>query len=96
MPLSLPPSDTGSLKLGQGMYGDDDDAGSTIVPAAAPLVPLHPVYEGPLPTPPQKAFQAGSTPAHLTHRFMVGHTGRTITYMQEDTVGICVKCKSWC
>lgn len=52
---------------------DDDDAGGTVVPAAAPLVPLRPVYEGPLPTPPQKAFQPGSTPAHLTHRFMVEH-----------------------
>ncbi|XP_042274151.1 LOW QUALITY PROTEIN: WD repeat and HMG-box DNA-binding protein 1 [Thunnus maccoyii] len=63
--------DTGSLRLGQGLYGDDDDAGSAVEPAAAPLVPLRPVYEGPLPTPPQKAFQPGSTPAHLTHRFMM-------------------------
>ncbi|XP_044212022.1 WD repeat and HMG-box DNA-binding protein 1 [Thunnus albacares] len=63
--------DTGSLRLGQGLYGDDDDAGSTVEPPAAPLVPLRPVYEGPLPTPPQKAFQPGSTPAHLTHRFMM-------------------------
>ncbi|XP_028257816.1 WD repeat and HMG-box DNA-binding protein 1 [Parambassis ranga] len=64
--------DTGSLKLGQDKFmDDDDDAGSTTVPAAAPLVPLRPVYEGPLPTPPQKAFQPGSTPAHLTHRFMI-------------------------
>uniref|UniRef100_A0A4W6EHQ4 WD repeat and HMG-box DNA-binding protein 1 n=1 Tax=Lates calcarifer TaxID=8187 RepID=A0A4W6EHQ4_LATCA len=63
--------DTGSLKLGQDKFGDDDDTGSAVVPAAAPLVPLRPVYEGPLPTPPQKAFQPGSTPAHLTHRFMM-------------------------
>lgn len=66
-------SDTGSLKLGQDRFGDDDDdAGSTVAPDAAPLAPLRPVYEGPLPTLPQKAFQPGSTPAHLTHRFMVG------------------------
>uniref|UniRef100_A0A3Q4GVV0 WD repeat and HMG-box DNA-binding protein 1 n=1 Tax=Neolamprologus brichardi TaxID=32507 RepID=A0A3Q4GVV0_NEOBR len=58
--------DTGSLKLGQ-----DNDAGSSVAPAAAPAVPLRPVYEGPVPTPPQKAFQPGSTPAHLTHRFMM-------------------------
>lgn len=64
-------SDTGSLRLGQDKFGDDDDAGSAVGPAAAPLVPSRPVYEGPLPTPPQKAFQPGSTPAHLTHRFMV-------------------------
>ncbi|XP_013874087.1 WD repeat and HMG-box DNA-binding protein 1 [Austrofundulus limnaeus] len=66
--------DTGSLKLGQDRFrdddDDDDDAGSTVAPDAAPLAPLRPVYEGPLPTPPQKAFQPGSTPAHLTHRFM--------------------------
>uniref|UniRef100_A0A8D3DKE9 WD repeat and HMG-box DNA-binding protein 1 n=1 Tax=Scophthalmus maximus TaxID=52904 RepID=A0A8D3DKE9_SCOMX len=68
--------DTGSLKLGQDKFGDDDDddndTGSAIVPpSAAPPVPLRPVYEGPLPTHPQKAFQSGSTPAHLTHRFMM-------------------------
>ncbi|MED6248168.1 WD repeat and HMG-box DNA binding-domain containing protein 1 [Ataeniobius toweri] len=62
--------DTGSLKLGQDKFGDDDD-GSSVAPAAAPLVPLRPFYEGPMPTPPQKAFQPGSTPAHLTHRFMM-------------------------
>ncbi|XP_053199787.1 WD repeat and HMG-box DNA-binding protein 1 [Scomber japonicus] len=76
--------DTGSLKLGQGMYGDDDDAGSAIVPAAAPLVPLHPVYEGPLPTPPQKAFQAGSTPAHLTHRFMMWNSVGIVRGYNDD------------
>lgn len=66
-------SDTGSLRLGLDKFGDDDDdAGSAVVPAAAPPVPLRPVYDGPMPTPPQKAFQPGSTPAHLTHRFMVG------------------------
>ncbi|XP_023261593.1 WD repeat and HMG-box DNA-binding protein 1 [Seriola lalandi dorsalis] len=63
--------DAASLKLGQDRFGDDDDAGSAVVPASAPLVPLRPVYEGPMPTPPQKAFQPGSTPAHLTHRFMM-------------------------
>ncbi|XP_078110102.1 WD repeat and HMG-box DNA-binding protein 1 isoform X2 [Sander vitreus] len=63
--------DTGSLKLGQDKFGDDDDTGSAVVPAAAPLVPMRPVYEGPMPTAPQKAFQPGSTPAHLTHRFMM-------------------------
>uniref|UniRef100_A0A3B4UZY0 WD repeat and HMG-box DNA-binding protein 1 n=1 Tax=Seriola dumerili TaxID=41447 RepID=A0A3B4UZY0_SERDU len=63
--------DAASLKLGQDRFGDDDDAGSAVVAASAPLVPLRPVYEGPMPTPPQKAFQPGSTPAHLTHRFMM-------------------------
>uniref|UniRef100_A0A672H0A8 WD repeat and HMG-box DNA-binding protein 1 n=1 Tax=Salarias fasciatus TaxID=181472 RepID=A0A672H0A8_SALFA len=64
--------DTGSLKLGQDKFGDDDDdAGSAVLAAAAPLLPPRPVYEGPLPSAPQKAFQPGSTPAHLTHRFMM-------------------------
>ena len=30
-----------------------------------------PYYDGPMPTPRQKPFQSGSTPLHLTHRFMV-------------------------
>lgn len=67
-------SDTGSLRLAQDKFRDDeddDDAGGAVRPASALVLPSHPVYEGPLPTPPQKAFQAGSTPAHLTHRFMV-------------------------
>uniref|UniRef100_A0A670HS01 WD repeat and HMG-box DNA-binding protein 1 n=1 Tax=Podarcis muralis TaxID=64176 RepID=A0A670HS01_PODMU len=41
----------------------------------APLLPLsstqRPFYDGPVPTPQQKPFQPGSTPVHLTHRFMV-------------------------
>uniref|UniRef100_A0A8D3DPI5 WD repeat and HMG-box DNA-binding protein 1 n=1 Tax=Scophthalmus maximus TaxID=52904 RepID=A0A8D3DPI5_SCOMX len=76
VPTARGTDDTGSLKLGQDKFGDDDDddndTGSAIVPpSAAPPVPLRPVYEGPLPTHPQKAFQSGSTPAHLTHRFMM-------------------------
>ncbi|XP_034471215.1 WD repeat and HMG-box DNA-binding protein 1 isoform X1 [Hippoglossus hippoglossus] len=64
--------DTGSLKLGPDTFrDDDDDTGSAVVPPSVPLVALRPVYEGPMPTPPQKAFQSGSTPAHLTHRFMM-------------------------
>ncbi|KAJ8341132.1 hypothetical protein SKAU_G00334230 [Synaphobranchus kaupii] len=61
--------DTGSVKLGLDKYGDDD-AASTILPSATPVVP-RPVYEGPMPTPQQKPFQPGSTPGHLMHRFMV-------------------------
>ncbi|KAG7267418.1 hypothetical protein CRUP_012519 [Coryphaenoides rupestris] len=68
---SVTSSDTGSLKLGHEKYGDEDDAGSTIAPPAGALLPPRPVYEGPMPTPPQKPFQPGSTPAHLTHRFMM-------------------------
>ncbi|CAL8351541.1 unnamed protein product [Merluccius merluccius] len=63
--------DTGSLKLGQEKYGDEEDAGSTIALPTGPSLPPRPVYDGPLPTPPQKPFQPGSTPSHLTHRFMM-------------------------
>lgn len=49
----------------------EDDGGSDVFRAPVPAPVPHPVYEGPMPTPPQKAFQAGSTPAHLMHRFMV-------------------------
>ncbi|KAL6113645.1 wdhd1 [Pungitius sinensis] len=66
--------DAGSLKFGRDKFGvdeDGDDASSAVMAAAPPPGPLRPVYEGPLPTPPQKAFQPGSTPAHLTHRFMM-------------------------
>ncbi|XP_068169081.1 WD repeat and HMG-box DNA-binding protein 1 [Antennarius striatus] len=55
--------DTGSVRPRD--EDEDDDEGG------APVPPPRPVYEGPLPTPPQKAFQPSSTPRHLTHRFMV-------------------------
>ncbi|XP_066532037.1 WD repeat and HMG-box DNA-binding protein 1 isoform X2 [Hoplias malabaricus] len=48
----------------------DDDGDGAVLPAAVPAVP-RPVYEGPMPTTPQKAFQPGSTPTHLMHRFMM-------------------------
>ncbi|NWR56569.1 WDHD1 protein, partial [Bucorvus abyssinicus] len=49
---------------------DDDDqtGGFPAVPAASTQQPF---YDGPMPTPRQKPFQSGSTPAHLMHRFMV-------------------------
>uniref|UniRef100_A0A8C5Q304 WD repeat and HMG-box DNA-binding protein 1 n=1 Tax=Leptobrachium leishanense TaxID=445787 RepID=A0A8C5Q304_9ANUR len=55
---SLKPSDAEKVE------GEDDG------PHVPPVVPLRP-YDGPMPTPPQKAFQAGSTPSHLMHRFMM-------------------------
>uniref|UniRef100_A0AAX7T7D7 WD repeat and HMG-box DNA-binding protein 1 n=1 Tax=Astatotilapia calliptera TaxID=8154 RepID=A0AAX7T7D7_ASTCA len=62
---------TGRVKNRGAFLDDENSLGSSVAPAAAPVVPLRPVYEGPVPTPPQKAFQPGSTPAHLTHRFMM-------------------------
>ncbi|XP_036448689.1 WD repeat and HMG-box DNA-binding protein 1 isoform X1 [Colossoma macropomum] len=59
--------DTGSVKVDKLA---DNDGDSAILPPVVPAVP-RPVYEGPMPTPPQKAFQPGSTPTHLMHRFMM-------------------------
>ncbi|XP_056881392.1 WD repeat and HMG-box DNA-binding protein 1 [Takifugu flavidus] len=84
--------DTGSLRLGRDKFGEDDDAGSTVVPAAAPPLPSQPVYEGPLPTPPQKAFQPSSTPMHLTHRFMMWNSvGIVRSYNDEQDNAIDVE-----
>lgn len=77
--------DTGSLKLGAEKFPeDDDDAGSSIAPPAAPPASLRPVYDGPMPTPPQRAFQPGSTPAHLTHRFMVWNSVGIVRAYNDD------------
>ncbi|XP_075700250.1 WD repeat and HMG-box DNA-binding protein 1 isoform X2 [Rhinoderma darwinii] len=47
--------------------GDDDQS------IKAPTIPYpsKPSYSGPMPTPPQKPFQPGSTPSHLSHHFMM-------------------------
>ena len=82
-------ADTGSLKLGQDKFGaDEDEAGSAVVPAAAPPAPQRPVYDGPLPSAPQKAFQPGSTPAHLTHRFMVGPSEDRLMILEQGCPSI--------
>lgn len=60
------------LKTGSSLLKEkeEDDAADSIY--NPPLVPSHrPLYDGPVPTPRQKPFQPGSTPLHLTHRFMV-------------------------
>ncbi|KAG8561603.1 hypothetical protein GDO81_015408 [Engystomops pustulosus] len=46
--------------------GVDDDQS-----IKAQAYPYKPSYSGPMPTPPQKPFQSGSTPSHLLHRFMM-------------------------
>lgn len=77
--------DTGSLKLGAEKFPDeDDDGGSSIAPPAAPSASVQPVYDGPMPTPPQRAFQPGSTPAHLTHRFMVWNSVGIVRAYNDD------------
>ncbi|XP_015206147.2 WD repeat and HMG-box DNA-binding protein 1 [Lepisosteus oculatus] len=82
--------DVGSVKLDRDGDGDDDGA-SAIVHPTVPAVP-RPVYEGPLPTPPQKPFQPGSTPAHLMHRFLVWNSvGIVRGYNDEEDNAIDVE-----
>lgn len=58
---------TGSSRLKE--EEEDDQAGNI---HSLPLITSQkPFYDGPMPTPRQKPFQSGSTPLHLTHRFMV-------------------------
>ncbi|XP_075868884.1 WD repeat and HMG-box DNA-binding protein 1 [Nelusetta ayraudi] len=85
--------DTGSLRLSQDRLLDDRDDGAAGPPAAPPpSAPLRPAYDGPLPTPPQKAFQPGSTPAHLTHRFMMWNSvGIVRSYDDEQDNAIDVE-----
>lgn len=47
----------------------DNPAGSSH--SLPPAMSQRPMWDGPRPTPRQRPFQSGSTPAHLTHRFMV-------------------------
>lgn len=47
--------------------GEEDPS----IKAQAIPYPSKPSYSGPMPTPPQKPFQPGSTPSHLLHRFMM-------------------------
>ncbi|XP_063804462.1 WD repeat and HMG-box DNA-binding protein 1 [Pseudophryne corroboree] len=60
--------DVPSLKAANGEKPEGDDDALSV---AARAVPSKPSYCGPMPTPSQKPFQPGSTPAHLTHRFMM-------------------------
>ncbi|XP_074069549.1 WD repeat and HMG-box DNA-binding protein 1 isoform X1 [Macrotis lagotis] len=43
-----------------------------------------PFYDGPMPSPQQKPFQSGSTPPHLTHRFMVWNSVGIIRCYNDD------------
>ncbi|XP_060117825.1 WD repeat and HMG-box DNA-binding protein 1 [Heteronotia binoei] len=47
---------------------DDRESLSLVLPQPSTQRPF---YDGPMPTSRQKPFQSGSTPVHLTHRFMV-------------------------
>ncbi|XP_068110818.1 WD repeat and HMG-box DNA-binding protein 1 [Hyperolius riggenbachi] len=66
--LGVPSLKAGDAEKPEGVNDDDD---RSTVAEAVPSLPLQPVYHGPMPTPHQKPFQPGSTPAHLMHRFMM-------------------------
>lgn len=59
------------MKVNPNLEGEEDDQadGLSVLPVSSTQRPF---YDGPMPTPQQKPFQSGSTPVHLTHRFMVG------------------------
>uniref|UniRef100_A0A673FJR3 WD repeat and HMG-box DNA-binding protein 1 n=1 Tax=Sinocyclocheilus rhinocerous TaxID=307959 RepID=A0A673FJR3_9TELE len=61
----------------------EEDGSSAILPAVGPAVSL-PVYEGPMPTQPQRAFQPGSTPVHLMHRFMMWNSVGIVRGYNDD------------
>ncbi|NXW43296.1 WDHD1 protein, partial [Nyctiprogne leucopyga] len=65
--------DIGMIKASSNLLDkeDDDDDQTGGFPALPPSSTQQPFYDGPMPTPKQKPFQSGSTPAHLMHRFMV-------------------------
>ncbi|KAM9556396.1 WD repeat and HMG-box DNA-binding protein 1 isoform 1-T2 [Guaruba guarouba] len=65
--------DIGMIKANSNLLEkeDDDDDETGGFPALPPSSTQQPFYDGPMPTPRQKPFQSGSTPAHLMHRFMV-------------------------
>ncbi|NXJ98950.1 WDHD1 protein, partial [Corythaixoides concolor] len=65
--------DIGMIKANSNLLEkeDDDDDQAGGFPALPPSSTQRPLYDGPMPTPKQKPFQSGSTPAHLMHRFMV-------------------------
>lgn len=65
--LDLTMLKTGSSHLKE---EEEDDQADSIHNLPLPT-PQRQFYDGPLPTPRQKPFQSGSTPLHLTHRFMV-------------------------
>ncbi|NXK16977.1 WDHD1 protein, partial [Arenaria interpres] len=64
--------DIGLIKANSNLLEKEDDDDQTDgFPALPPSSTQQPFYDGPMPTPRQKPFQPGSTPAHLMHRFMV-------------------------
>ncbi|CAM4691951.1 WD repeat and HMG-box DNA-binding protein 1 [Lepidochelys kempii] len=63
--------DTALMKVNSDLEKDDDNDQDSSIPVLPVSTTQRPFYDGPMPTPQQKPFQSGSTPSHLTHRFMV-------------------------
>uniref|UniRef100_A0A8C0J107 WD repeat and HMG-box DNA-binding protein 1 n=1 Tax=Chelonoidis abingdonii TaxID=106734 RepID=A0A8C0J107_CHEAB len=63
--------DTALMKVNSNLEKDDDNDQDGSIPVLPISTTQRPFYDGPVPTPQQKPFQSGSTPSHLTHRFMV-------------------------
>ncbi|EMP33093.1 WD repeat and HMG-box DNA-binding protein 1 [Chelonia mydas] len=63
--------DTALMKVNSDLEKDDDNDQDGSIPVLPVSTTQRPFYDGPMPTPQQKPFQSGSTPSHLTHRFMV-------------------------
>ncbi|XP_006864683.1 PREDICTED: WD repeat and HMG-box DNA-binding protein 1 [Chrysochloris asiatica] len=64
--------DAALMKNGSRLLKDEEEDDQVDNIHSLPLITSQrPFYDGPMPTPRQKPFQSGSTPSHLTHRFMV-------------------------
>ncbi|XP_056123194.1 WD repeat and HMG-box DNA-binding protein 1 [Rhinichthys klamathensis goyatoka] len=61
----------------------EEDGSSAVLPAVGPAV-SRPIYEGPMPSQPQRAFQPGSTPVHLMHRFMMWNSVGIVRGYNDD------------
>lgn len=72
--------DVTMLKAGSSLSKEEEEDDQANSIHNLPLVTSQrPFYDGPMPTPRQKSFQSGSTPMHLTHRFMVS-LGSTLNF----------------
>lgn len=63
--------DVTMLKIGSSLFKEEEDDQGGSIHNLPVVASQRPFYDGPMPTPRQKPFQSGSTPVHLTHRFMV-------------------------
>ncbi|KAF4017509.1 hypothetical protein G4228_008997 [Cervus hanglu yarkandensis] len=63
--------DVTMLKIGSSLFKEEEDDQGGGMHSLPVVTSQRPFYDGPMPTPRQKPFQSGSTPLHLTHRFMV-------------------------